>query len=85
MNGVKGLLVSGTGAYAPNSIFLPYAGGGMASSLALVGSLGHYWSSVPISDNKCAYDLVIHSNYQANSGELRFTGQSIRPVQGLTE
>ncbi len=86
MNGVKGWLVSGTGAYAPNSIFLPYAGGGMASSLAHVGSLGYYWSSVPDSYNKCAHDLVFGSDDRYTvSGQERFIGQSIRPVQGLTE
>ena len=48
-NGVKGFKVSGFGAYASESIFLPAAGYGNFSDLDGGGTSGRYWSSVPSS------------------------------------
>ena len=87
MNGVKGWLVSGTGNYASNSIFLPCAGHCGWSSLYNAGSYGVYWSSVPDSDSYYACRLSFnssgHSTYYSSSD--RDVGQSVRPLQGFTE
>ena len=50
-NGVSGRLVTGKGAFADRSIFLPAAGYGFGSNLYDLGSWGSYWSSTPDSDN----------------------------------
>ncbi len=52
-NGANGYVVRGRGAYSSASIFLPAAGlggGGFGdgTSLYRAGSLGYYWSSVPV-------------------------------------
>ena len=46
-NGVKGRLVTGTGAYANRSIFLPATGYGDTTNLYNTASQGYYWSSTP--------------------------------------
>jgi len=89
VNGVKGYLVSGTGDYASNSIFLPFAGVGNNhwSSLSNAGSNGFYWSSVPDSDYHGYYSWYfgLHSRgIYTNYGHRNY-GQSIRPVQGFTK
>lgn len=47
LNGISGQLVTGKGAYAAKSIFLPAAGSGRISYLEDFGSIGNYWSSTP--------------------------------------
>ena len=42
--GVAGLVVTGKGDYAGNSIFLPAAGGGNDDSVDSAGYYGYYWS-----------------------------------------
>ena len=85
-NGVKGWIVTGIGAYAPASIFLPCAGDGYGTSLNYVGSEGYYWSSVPLSDyGNDAWLLYFHSGEHNTSTSDRYGGQSVRPVQGFTE
>ena len=89
-NGVAGYLVSGKGAYASASIFLPAAGRGDGTSLSDVGSRGYYWSSVPDSDNgrsDYAYGLILFFGSNVSFLEYfgrcynRYLGQSVRPVQ----
>ena len=85
-NGVKGWIVTGIGAYAPASIFLPYAGDGYGTSLSYAGLIGYYWSSVPLSDyGNDAWLLYFHSGEHNTSTSDRYGGQSVRPVQGFTE
>ena len=87
-NGVSGRLVTGKGAYANRSIFLPSAGCGLDSSLNGPGSYGGYWSSTPYSDNS-GHAWFLHffgSGYFCRgSYNRRDGGQSVRPVRGFAE
>ena len=86
-NGVKGYVVEGKGTYASASIFLPCAGRGDGTSLDYAGSLGDYWSSVPYSDRSSdAWNLIFNSSIHATSSidYYRYSGRSVRPVQGFT-
>ena len=86
MNGVQGYLVSGTGDYASNSIFLPCAGYGYETSLHDAGSYGSSWSSVPSSGDDGSWDLGFSSSdHSTRSNYYRYYGQSVRPVQRFAE
>ena len=77
-NGVNGYNVEGPNG---NSIFLPAAGYRGGSSLYLAGSYGYYWSSSPhenVTNN--AYYLYFFSDEHRMSSNLRYCGQSVRPV-----
>ena len=81
-NGVSGRLVTGKGAYANRSIFLPAAGCGDDSSLGYAGSYGGYWSSTPNSGNSnCAWELDFGSSSFCRNYSGRYYGQSVRPVR----
>ena len=86
-NGVYGRLVTGKGAYADRSIFLPAAGYGYDSGLYVAGSCGLYWSSAPHSDNS-SYSWYL-SFYSGNFGQYydgyRSFGQSVRPVRDFAK
>jgi len=85
-NGVYGRLVTGKGAYADKSIFLPAAGYGSGSSLYFPGSNGYYWSSTPYSDtSNSAWYLVFISGDIDRDYSIRGGGQSVRPVRGFAE
>ena len=87
-NKVYGYEIRGRGAYASESIFLPAAGDGYGTSLGDAGSYGNYWSSVPCSDSSSYYDawgLFFNSSYHNTYSNFRFSGQSVRPVQGFTK
>ena len=82
-NGIAGRLVTGKGAYASKSIFLPAAGYGRGSYLYDPGSYGHYWSSTPGSGNSdYAWYLCFYSGYFLRNFNLRYVGRSVRPVRG---
>ena len=90
-NGVYGLLVTGKGAYADRSIFLPAAGYGPDSCLNYPGSFGYYWSSTPYSGSgysNTAWSLCFNS---AGGGRdhydpsYRNVGHPVRPVRGFAE
>ena len=85
-NGVNGQLVTGKGAYADKSIFLPAAGFGSDSDLSSSGTKGHYWSSTPYSENS---NNACYLNFQSGSlywsDHNRYYGQSVRPVRGFTK
>ena len=84
-NGVNGYEVRGHGDYASNSIFLPCAGYGSETSLYSAGSSGQFWSSVPGGD---CYSWGLESatgGHRMQSGDGRYLGLSVRPVQGFTE
>ena len=85
INGVKGFVVRGKGAYAPNSIFLPCAGYGCETDHCGAGSAGCYWSSV--SDTYLAWCLEFDQrfNVQPDCRYRRDYGQSVRPVQGFSK
>ncbi len=77
-NGVYGRLVTGKGAYANRSIFLPAAGGGGDSDLYRPGSIGFYWSSTPTSDDSGgAWRLDFYSSSFGRSRSYRCSGQSV--------
>ena len=82
-NGVSGRLVTGKGAYADRSIFLPAHGYGSDSTFGNPNSRGYYWSSTPDSgDSGLAWYLFFNSsNFNGNSYCGRFYGLSVRPVQ----
>ena len=85
-NGVSGRLVTGTGAYANRSIFLPAAGYGRDSDLNYPGSRGFYWSSTPSSGGaSLACYLDVNSSYFNQSLNSLYFGQSVRPVRGFAE
>ena len=85
-NGVSGRLVTGKGAYADRSIFLPAAGIGYDSRLSSLGSGGYYWSSTPYSDySNLAWYLFFGSSNFYRDYYGRFRGQSVRPVRGFAE
>ena len=88
MDGVKGYVVRGRGAYAGASIFLPAVGNGHKASLRSIGSYGYYWSSAPDSINNCSSTLRFnacflrfnsyhHGTYYNGS---RSNGFPVRPV-----
>jgi hypothetical protein len=85
-NGVQGWLVSGTGNYASNSIFLPCAGYGGGTLNGSAGSYGFYWSSVPDSDGygHAWYLYFLSSRHNTSNYFSLVSGQSVRPVQGFT-
>ena len=84
-NGVYGRLVTGKGAYASKSIFLPAAGYGF-DSLLYLGSYGSYWSSTPYSVNSYyAWDLYFSSSNFDRFIDYRSYGQSVRPVRGFAK
>ena len=83
LNGVEGYVVRGRDSYASNSIFLPFAGYGIGTSLRNAGTYGYYWSSVPGSGGSWAWCLYFHSSSHGTGGSRRGHRQSIRPVQGF--
>ena len=86
-NGVYGRLVTGKGAYANRSIFLPAAGGSNYSDLSSAGSYGFYWSSTPRSDDTRFALRLYFSSGSFNRDRItgRYNGQSVRPVRGFAE
>ena len=82
-NGVSGQLVTGTGAYADRSIFLPAAGLVIDSDLGYFGSSGIYWSSTSYpGESGGAWRLGFESDYfDQNYTFNRYYGQTVRPVR----
>lgn len=84
MNGANGYVVRGRGNYVSASIFFPFAGRGVGTSLSGFGSSGHYWSSVPSSDYS-SWRLGFGSSYHYADDNYRNYVQSVRPIQGFTK
>ena len=82
-NGVSGRLVTGKGAYADRSIFLPAPGYGSDSTFGNPNLRGYYWSSTPDSDNSYkAWYLDFNSSlFQRDAYYGRQYGLSVRPVR----
>jgi len=85
VNGVKGHVVEGRGAYAGASIFLPAAGFGYRTSLCAAGSGGYYWSSVSYLDFYYSWRLYFNSGRHGTIDSDRFLGFPVRPVQGFAK
>ena len=85
-NGVYGRLVTGKGAYASKSIFLPAAGYGDDSYLNDPGSLGYYWSSTPYSgDSYRAWYLFFSSgDFYRYYGNRSYVFP-VRPLRGFAK
>lgn len=85
-NGVYGRLITGRGAYASKSIFLPAAGFGYASVLINDGSYGGYWSSSPGSGSSLyAWFLNFNSSNFYGKDSDRDRGRPVRPVRGFAQ
>ena len=85
-NGVNGRLVTGQGAYANRSIFLPAAGYGSGSSFYDPGSQGDAWASTPNSDfSYNAWRLYFNSSNFRQGDYSRYLGQPVRPVRDPDE
>ena len=85
-NGVYGRLVTGKGAYASKSIFLPAAGNGRDFILDDPGSDGSFWSSTPNSDGSdYAWVLYFSSGDFSRGYYDRFFGPSVRPLRGFAK
>jgi len=86
-NGVYGRLVTGKGAYANRSIFLPAAGRGSDSDSRFVGagSWGAYWTSLSYAFDTEAWSLLFDSGDIYQYGISRSCGQPVRPVRGFAE
>jgi hypothetical protein len=85
-NGVYGRLVTGKGAYADRSIFLPAVGVGIDSSLYYASSDSGYWSSSPYSGNSnFAWYLTSDSGDSFEDYSGRYYGQSVRPVRDFAK
>ena len=82
-NGVSGRLVTGTGAYANRSIFLPPAGYGDTSGVTYPGSDGFYWSSTP-GNSIGASDIYLNSGELGKGTYIRYNGMPVRPVREFT-
>ena len=81
-NDVPGTLVTGRGAYASKSIFLPAAGYGSELYRFYLGDNGYYWSSTPNSANSLkAFCLDVNSIVTFRVPSDREDGRSVRPVQ----
>ena len=91
INGIKGCVVRGRGAYASNSIFLPAAGFGDGVSRSNDGSDGLYWSSEVSPNTEYACDLswyLCFDRYRhvvEHENGYRYYKYSVRPVQGLSK
>jgi len=88
MNGVKGYVVRGRGAYADASIFLPAASCGYDTSLGSTDLYGYYWSSVPDKDSDYYSWYLLFKSYRydmSNDYFKRHYGFSVRPVQEFSE
>ena len=83
--GVNGCLVTGKGAYASKSIFLPAAGFGNTASLNDVGSLVHCWTSTKWKndDSLCSKHLHLKSGEYATYANARSEGRTIRAVRDV--
>ena len=76
--GVTGRIVTATNG---NSIFLPAAGGRLATDLNFVGSDGNYWSSSLSTDRpRYAWDVGFGSDNVYRLSSFRCYGFSVRPV-----
>ena len=81
-NGVAGYKVQSkkTG-YTDKYIFLPAAGYHDSSSLVSAGYIGYYWSSsLNEGYSSNARNMYFYSNYHYVGGNVRYNGQSVRPV-----
>ena len=79
-DGVDGYLVSGKGAYANNSIFLPCAGYAYENYIANAGGNGGHWSSVPSSGNNNSMSIYFNTQEHGTSNYTRYYGRPIRAV-----
>lgn len=85
LNGVFGRLVTGKGAYAAKSIFLPAAGVADVSDLFSAGSYGYYWSSTPSGESQYAQRIYFESSNFYGSYHNRYYGYAVRPVRGFAK
>ena len=83
-NGVAGILVTGRGAYASKSIFLPCAGDGNHEHLNNTGEQGYYWSAT-LNSTEPFYAGCLWANRASigpHNKQYRYMGFSVRSVRG---
>ena len=83
VNGVKGVEVRGTGAYAENAIFIPCNGYGEASNGALAngGVQTYYLTSTPVDDTGKFSSMFVTVSKLGTMNVSRSNGYQIRPVR----
>ncbi len=84
INGVKGQLVTGKGAYADRSIFLPSTGYSIEANIYSVSSQGCYWTSTPYQGRLIYYAWGLYFSSKSFSQRYfnyRYYGQPVRPVR----
>ena len=80
----KYYVVRGRGAYASNSIILPFGGFGRDNYRSGFETAGHYWSST-IDPDRAYFAMQLEATYRrAIRGDVYF-GYPIRPVQSATK
>lgn len=86
-NGVAGIVVTGRGAYASKSIFLPNAGVGSSEHLNGTGERGCYWSATPNSNSSYyAWCLLrTRATFGRDGKQDRGLGFSVRPVRSYVK
>lgn len=81
-NGVKGLRVSGRGAFSTRNIFLPAAGFADGNYWRNVGSDCRYWSSTPkLGNSYHAMNMVYTDSLYRSDSSMRQYGLTVRPVR----
>ena len=86
-NGVAGLFVTGRGAYASKSIFLPNVGDGNSEYLYNTGEQGYYWSAT-LNSTEPFYAGCLWANrasFGPNNKQCRYMGFSVRPVRSYAK
>jgi len=84
--GIAGLVVTGKGDYAGNSIFLPAAGSGYGDSVGDAGDCGYCWSRSRLEGGAdLAYYLNFGEGGRDVSGGIRYCGSGVRPVLVIPE
>lgn len=78
-SGVKGVIVTGKGDYASNSVFLP-AADFCVNGVPSGNDRGDYWSSTPNGNTAHAYYLQFDSGSQFTNYRYRYRGSSVRAV-----
>lgn len=81
--GIAGYLITGKGAYADRSIFLPAAGYSVSGQLKGRNTVGYYWSASPYKNSleQATATYINSTTINTDDVESRYYGCCIRPVR----